>query len=56
MVNSSFVYFVDEESADLAAPYMVSEGEPKKVEWQTFSDMCENAGPSGKEQIFTVKL
>ena len=49
MENSSFIYSVDEESVELATPYLVFEGEPKKVEWQAFSDMSENSGPTGEE-------
>ena len=49
MVNSSFIYFVDENSADLATPYMRSEGEPREVAWQAFSDMGEDVGPAGEK-------
>ena len=33
MANSSLAYSVNEESADLAKPYMVFEGEPREVDW-----------------------
>ena len=49
MVNSSFIYSVDEESADLATPYLTSEGEPREVAWQAFSDMAEDVGPAGQK-------
>ena len=52
MGNSSFIYSVDEESVDIATPYMVSEGEPKKVDWLEFSRLNGNSGPSGEDQIF----
>ena len=49
MVNSSFIYSVNEESADLATPYLTSEGEPREVAWQAFSDMGEDVGPAGEK-------
>ena len=49
MVNSSFIYSVDEESADLATPYLTSEGEPREVAWQAFSDVGEDVGPAGQK-------
>ena len=50
MANSSFIYSVDEESADLATPYMNSDGEPREVAWQAFSDMGEDVGPAGEKR------
>ena len=49
MVNSSFIYSVNEESADLATPYLGFEGEPREVAWQAFSDMGEDVGPAGEK-------
>ena len=47
MANSSFAYSVDEESADLATPYMVFEGEPREVDWTAFAILGDDFGPAG---------
>ena len=47
MANSSFTYSVDEESANLATAYMVFEGGPREVAWQTYIDLGVDVGPPG---------
>ena len=47
MQNSSFVYSINEESADIATPYMVYEDELREVDWQAWIDLGDDVGPSG---------
>ena len=47
MANSSFAYSVNEESADLATPYMAFEGEPREVDWSSFAILGDDFGPAG---------
>ena len=47
MQNSSFIYYINEESADLATPYMVYEDEPREVDWQSWTDLGDDVGPGG---------
>ena len=47
MPNSSLIYSIDEESADIATPYVTFEGEPREVDWQAWIDLGDDVGPSG---------
>ena len=52
MANSSFAYSVNEESADLATPYMAFEGEPREVDWSAFAILGDDFGPAGQILIY----
>ena len=47
MPNSSFIYSIDEESADVATPYLVYEGAPRALDWQSWVNMGDDMGPAG---------
>ena len=48
MLNSSFIYSINEESGDIATPYMGSADEPRKVDWQSWVNLGGDMGPAGK--------
>ena len=49
MVNSSFIYSIDEESADVATPYLVYEGAPRELDWQSYANLGDDMGPAGQK-------
>ena len=47
MADSSFMYYINPMSVDIATPYMESEGELKEVNWKSWVDLGEDIGPAG---------
>ena len=47
MANSSLIYSINEESADLATPYVTFGDEPVEVDWQSWINMGDDLGPPG---------
>ena len=47
MANSSFIYSVDEESAEVATPYLVYESEPRALDWQSWVNLGDDMGLAG---------
>ena len=47
MKNSSLIYSISEESADIATPYITFEGEPREVDWQSSINIGDDVGPPG---------
>ena len=47
MPNSSLIYSISEESADIATPYITFGGQPREVDWQSFVILGEDSGPPG---------
>ena len=48
MDNSSFIYFVEDETADVSTPYVIFSGEPREVSWQVYLDLGLDMGPAGQ--------
>ena len=51
MVNSSFIYLVDEESAELATPYLLVPIELRPVEWEAISEAGRGMAPAGTNYL-----
>ena len=47
MQNSSLIYSISDESADIATPYITFGGKPREVDWQSFVILGEDSGPPG---------
>ena len=47
MVNSSISYYINEDLADLATPYIDYKDKPRKVDWQSWVDTGDDIGPAG---------
>ena len=56
MDNSSFIYSVNEESADLAIPYMESAGKLRRVDWQSWVNLGADMGPAGHNSELSLTL
>ena len=54
MVNSSFIYSINEESGDVATPYMESTDERRKVDWQSWENLGGDMGPAGKNTLLLL--
>ena len=48
MTRSSFIYSINEESGDIATPYMESADKSRKVDWQCWVNLGGDMGPAGK--------
>lgn len=47
MVNSSLVYYLDEDSAEIATPYLPYLGGLREIPWSSYRDMGVDLGPPG---------
>ena len=48
MTSSSFIYSINEESGDIATPYMKCADKSRKVDWQSWVNLGGDMGPAGK--------
>lgn len=48
MANSSFIYYIDEESAELATAYLLAPVELREVEWEAISEAGPDMAPAGR--------
>ena len=54
MVNSSLLYFVNEDEVELATPYQLDDGKLRETAWVTNANTGPDCGPAGMYETVRV--